>query len=114
MAAASETDFRDITDELGPDELHHLFYNLGISKRDVEHAEKSADTSDTRLKAMAVLVWWRKTKGKDATLEALLEAKRKLGSKKGIYTTENLCRSLYTLACNTVYNNNKKVAFKLE
>ena len=111
MAAASENDFRDITDQLGPDELHHLFYNLGISKRDVEHAEKSADTTDTRLKAIAVLIRWRKMKGRDATLEALLEAKRKLGNRKGIHTTVNLSRSIYVFANNTVYNNNnQKVA----
>ena len=83
MTAASEADFGDITNELGPDELRHLFHNLGISQRDIEHAEKSADTNDTRLKARAVLVWWKKTKGKAATREALFEAKRKLGSITG-------------------------------
>ena len=85
MAVASEDDFRDITNELGPDELQHLFHNLGISQRDIEHAERSADTSDTRLKARAVLIWWKKTKGQDATLEALLEAKSKLRGVAGIF-----------------------------
>ena len=78
MAAASEADFRDITEELGPDELQRLFHNLGISQRDIEHAEKSADTTDTRLTARAVLRQWKKKQGSDATLEALLEAKRRL------------------------------------
>ena len=83
MATASEADFRDITDELGPNELRHLFHNLGISQRDIEHAEESANTSDTRLKARAVLRWWKQTKGWAATLEALLEAKRKLANITG-------------------------------
>ena len=67
-----------ITDALGPDELQRLFCNLGINDRDIQHAEKSADTTDTRLKARAVLVWWKKTQGKNATLDLLLEAKRSL------------------------------------
>ena len=83
MAVASEDDFRDITNELGPDELYHLFDNLGISHRDIEHAERSADTSDTRLKARAVLRWWKQTNGQGATLEVLCEAKEKVGSVAG-------------------------------
>ena len=83
-AAVSEEDFRKITDDLGPDELQHLFHNLGIKQRDIEHAEKSADTTDTRLKAQAVLRWWKKTKGKSATREALFMAKRNICSRAGI------------------------------
>ena len=83
MNTASESDFQKITNELGPDELHHLFHTLGISQRDIEHAEKSADTTDTRLKAIAVLCWWRKTEGKDATLTRLYQAKTKLCTATG-------------------------------
>ena len=83
MTAASESDFRDITNELGPYELQHLFHNLGISQRDIEHAEISANTTDTRLKARAVLLWWKKTQGSNATLEALSKAKMKLFSVTG-------------------------------
>ena len=75
MSTASEADFRDITEELGPSELQRLFHNLGISQRDIEHAEVSANTTDSRLKARAVLIEWKKNKGRDASLEALLEAK---------------------------------------
>ena len=82
MTTASQSDFLKIANELGPDELHHLFHNLGISQRDIEHAEKSADTTDTRLKAMAVLRWWRKTEGKDATHSKLYHAKTKLHTGK--------------------------------
>ena len=78
MAAASEADFRDITEELGPNELQRLFHHLNISQRDIEHAEASANTTDTRLKARAVLIEWKKKQGRDATLEALHEAKRKI------------------------------------
>ena len=77
---ASESDFRNVTDQLGPDELQLLFHNLGILQRDIEHAEKSADTTDTRLKAWAVLRWWKKTQGRAATREVLFEAKRKTSS----------------------------------
>ena len=73
-----ETDFRDITNELGPDELQYLFYNLGISLTDIKHAEQSADTTDYRLKARKVLIFWRqRTTGPKATRGALLEAKLK-------------------------------------
>ena len=89
MALASEKDIRDITHELGPDELRHLFGKLGISHRDIDHAERSADTPDTRLRAQAVLRWWRKKKGHLATIEALLEAKSKLGGVAGIFQHVN-------------------------
>ena len=79
----SEEDFCKITDDLGPDELQHLFHNLGIKQRDIDHAEKSADTTDTRLKAQAVLRWWKKTKGTAATREALYQAKRNIRSGAG-------------------------------
>ena len=79
-AVVSEEDFRKITDELGPDELQHLFHNLGITQRDIEHAERSANTTDTRLKARAVLGWWKKTTGRAATRETLFEAKRNISN----------------------------------
>ena len=75
--ALSEADFTDITNELRPDDLQHLFHNLGILQRDIEHAEVSANTTDSRLKARAVLLQWKKNHGRDASLKALLEAKRK-------------------------------------
>ena len=84
MAAASEADFRDIVEELGPNELQHLFHHLNIPQRDIEHAEASANTTDTRLKARAVLIEWKKKQGRDATLEALHEAKRKINRTAGI------------------------------
>ena len=82
MASATEKDFRDLTNELGPDELQHLYHNLCIPQRDVEHAEKSVNTDDTRLKARAVLRRWKQAKGRDATFEVLSEAKR-IASFKG-------------------------------
>ena len=82
---ASESDFRKVTNQLGPDELQHLFHNLGIPQRDIEHVEKSADTTDTRLKARAVLRWWKQTKGRAATLQVLLEATRTICGSTGMY-----------------------------
>ena len=78
MAEASESDVLDITNELKSDELKHLFHNLGISQRDIQDVEKSADTTDFRSKARAVLIWWKQTKGPTATRGALHEAKRKI------------------------------------
>ena len=78
MASASESDFGEVIEELGPDELQHLFHLLGIKQRDIEHAEKSADTTDTRLKARAVLCYWIKSEGRDATREALFAARDKI------------------------------------
>ena len=78
MATVCDSDFLELTNELGPDELHHLFHELGISQRDIEHAERSVDTPDTRLKARAVLHWWRRTSGSDATRDTLMKAKRKI------------------------------------
>ena len=77
MATVSEQDICGVTDALGPDELQFLFHNLGINQRDIDVAEKEADTTNPRLKARAVLRWWRQTKGREATREALDEAKEK-------------------------------------
>ena len=87
---ATSDDFRKVTNELGPDELRHLFYNLRIPERDIEHAERSADTSDTRLKAISVLNWWKKTEGKEATHEKLLEAKRNIDKTGTVLATPGL------------------------
>ena len=78
FVAASELDLHQVVEELGPGELRHFFHKLGISQRDIEHAEVSADTTDTRLKARAVLRWWKQRNGQDATREALFAAKQKL------------------------------------
>ena len=85
LFTASESDFCKVVEELGPYELWHLFNNLGISQRDIEHAEKGADTAVTRLKARAVLRWWKQTNGQNATREALFAAKRKLHQSTGTY-----------------------------
>ena len=88
MTTASESDFIKITNELGPDELQHLFHNLGIPQRDIEHAERSADTTDTRLRARAVLGWWKKKEGRSATIDRLIHAKMML--KTGNYLPKEL------------------------
>ena len=77
MAKVTEQDIREVTDDLGPDELKFLYHNLDIKQRDIDVAEKEADSTNPRLKARAVLRWWMKTKGREATREALYEAKEK-------------------------------------
>ena len=118
MAEASTADFSEVINALGPDELQHLFHNLGISQQDIEHAERSADTADTRLKAWAVLNWWKQTKGKDATCEALFEAKRDIHSVTGIIE-RNKCQTkhgkLDTTNCvPTTWHKTKKYARSIQ
>ena len=84
MTRVTERDICEATNELGPYELRHLFHNLGMSDSDIEHAERSADTYDTRLQARAVLRLWKKINGRVATREALLEARRNLSSTREI------------------------------
>ena len=74
MAEVTETDFQKVTDSFGPDQLQNFFHSMGIEQRDIEHAEKSADTTDTRLKAKAVLRWWRQNKGRAAIHKVLFDA----------------------------------------
>ena len=78
MTASSESDFHDITNELTRDELQHLFHNLGIKQQIIEHAEMGAYTTDYRNKAKRVLINWKRIQGRNATREALLEAKNKV------------------------------------
>ena len=59
---------------LGLSDLQRLYDALGIESNDVEKAEKKADTKDVDLMGRAVLVFWRKTNGRDATRQAILDA----------------------------------------
>ena len=62
--------------DLGSDDLKRLYYELGISPRDVKNAEEKEKTEDIDLKAKAVLRLWRKRNGKEATPTALEKAVR--------------------------------------
>ena len=67
---------------MGPDNLHKLFNELGIKQHDIEKAERSANTNDVDLKAKAVLRWWKKTNGRKATRDVILEALAKCQDKQ--------------------------------
>ena len=94
MTQATGADFREVINSLNsPDEYQHLFHQLDISERDISMAEADANTNDPELKARNVLVTWRRTKGTDATCEALLDAKEKVTEKR----TLNKGRSYITV-----------------
>ena len=67
--------------------MRKLFHELGIKQHDVEKAELSANTNDVDLKARAVLRWWKKTNGRKATRDVILEALERCQDKQ---TTLNL------------------------
>ena len=67
---------------MGPDELQKLFHELSIKQYDIEKAERSANTDDVDLKARAVLRWWKKTNGRKATRDVILEALAKCQDKQ--------------------------------
>ena len=69
-----ERDFTDVVGVLGPSDLQRLYSALGVESNDVEKAEKRADTKDVDLIGREVLVFWRKTIGRDATRQAILDA----------------------------------------
>ena len=74
----TEEAINKVTTELGPDELKLLYGNLGINSRTVEHAEASAGTTNTILKAREVLRWWLQEEGSGATREALFGERDKI------------------------------------
>ena len=71
---ATDSHFLDVSKVLDPDDLQHFYVKLGLEHRDITHAEVSAGTTDSRLKATAVLRQWKKTRGKKATQQAILQA----------------------------------------
>ncbi|XP_072013560.1 uncharacterized protein [Amphiura filiformis] len=89
----TDQDFQDVIAPMTTDQLQKLFLALGLKRAAVEKAERSANTSDIELKALAVLQLWRQHKGKAATREAVLEALGKCGNlevKSGLQHQWNL------------------------
>ena len=75
----TDRDIRDIamnTDLLHKD-LMKLFMELDMKQSDIENAERNADTTDVQLRAVHVLLDWRKHNGQSATRRKILEALRK-------------------------------------
>ena len=72
----SEKDIGDVTQTtklLYPD-LNNLFVELGLQTNEIENAKKNADTNDVKLQATRVLQFWRKSRGSDATRQAIVTA----------------------------------------
>ena len=58
----SDSNFYEIIESLGSEELPKLYQALDLTLRDVERAEKKVPSSDIHLKARSVIRWWQKTK----------------------------------------------------
>lgn len=95
----SEEDIRNIVRQLDRAELQNLYFTLGIQARDIEHAEMSTGTTNTDLKAISVLRWWKKGKGHSATREAVLKA---LQNCEYLNATEAL-KALWGVAGNGIF-----------
>ena len=84
---------------LGPDELQKLYQALGIPQRDVDKAEASVTSTDTTLKAKAVIRTWKKRNGKKASVDALCSAKencRNIQAPKGNNTLLLIVKGYYS------------------
>ena len=73
--AASDKDFGDVIKLLTPFGLKELYYELGISSRDMQTWEADAgDGASTYLKARSVLETWRNRQASKASRQAILQA----------------------------------------
>ena len=94
----TDEDIKKVSIELGPDELKYLYDNLGLKPHKVQHAEASAGTDDTILKARAVLRWWRQEEASGATREALFGERDKiLESRTGWFYSVQMQKQYYNL-----------------
>ena len=71
-AKISDREIRDVTEEVSPNDLQHLYLELKLPRPMVEHAEFGH--SDSQLRGRSVLVEWRKQRPDEATKRAVLEA----------------------------------------
>ena len=55
-------------------DIQRLFSALNMEEIEVEKAKRNADSNDVDLMGRAVLVFWKKTRGRDATRQAMLKA----------------------------------------
>ena len=55
-------------------DIQRLFSALNMDKIEVEKAKRNADSNDVDLMGRAVLVFWKKTRGRDATRQAIFKA----------------------------------------
>ena len=68
----SEREIWNVTEELSPKDLQHLYVALNLSQVDVEHAEYGH--TDSKFQGRAVLMEWRKQRPDEATKRTILEA----------------------------------------
>ena len=72
---ATDSDFIDVIQLLGPVDLQKLFYALDTKQRDIKIADRcSASPELEDLKAIQVFQKWRKDYGKKATRKLVLDA----------------------------------------
>ena len=76
---ADELDFDTIAHQLTPDAQKRLYRQLKLSRVDVEQAESSINSINFVEKSISVLLVWRRKKGKNATVAAIIQAIRNGG-----------------------------------
>ena len=76
MEQISVKDIGDVTSNarLQQSHLKNLYVELGLEANEIENAERNADTNDVKLQAASVLLSWRRSRGSDATRQAIIEA----------------------------------------
>ena len=76
MEQISEKDINEVTENarLQHSDLENLFTVIGLQENEIEKAKRNANTTDIKLQAANVLRSWRKSRGNDATRQALISA----------------------------------------
>ena len=74
---ASQSDFVDVIQLLGPDDLKKLFYALDIKQRDIQVADRSSMSPEEDLWAIQVFQKWKENTGGKATRKLILDALRR-------------------------------------
>ena len=89
---ATDLDFQTVAEHLTADARQRLFRQLKLKVADIDRAENSIQSIDFVEKIIAVLGEWRRKKGKDATVKAIIDAIRKAGDNDIAYELEELYR----------------------
>ena len=75
---ATDSDFINVIQLLGPDDLKKLFYALDIKQRNIHVAERCSTSPEIEdFKAIQVFQKWKKDCGKKATRKLILDALRR-------------------------------------
>ena len=57
---------------------------FGLEENEIENAKKNSDTTDIKLQAASVLRYWRKSRGNDATRQAVITALETCGYNEAV------------------------------